>query len=207
MVTSRRTRFASTFVRYWGANMQRFVWSLGHEWPGFSYDEEDRALLVRWGATIGGSFLTFTLTTVVLFMLLASAILAVVWGPVLMSDPTTVTAVAFFITLGAACILSITVGMPVSILGGALVASAFAPPFEPPAEDAERSLRVYRTVIGQIRLVGIVGGILIPIGSFLMLISSTFDRVIQTLGVTLPWIALGVIVVEGLLRVVPAPDS
>lgn len=206
MESSRRGRFATAFVRYWGANMQQYVWAYGYEWPGFGYGPEDRALLERWAGTVGASFLIFTLTTVVLFMLLACAILAVVLGPVLMSDPATTPAAVFLAALGASCILAITVGMPLSMLGGALLASRFEQPFTPSDEDARDSRRVYRVVIGQIRRVGIIGGILVPIGSFLMLISTTFDRVITLLATVIPWILIGVTIVEVLSRAAAAPE-
>jgi len=62
-------------------------------------------------------------------------------------------------------------------------------------------------VIGQIRRVGLVGGILVPIGSFLMLVSATFDRVITLLGTVLPWFLIGVLVLEGLSRLVSPADA
>jgi len=55
MASSRRVRFATTFLRYWGANMQQYVWAYGYEWPAFGYVVEDRALLVCWGGTVGAS--------------------------------------------------------------------------------------------------------------------------------------------------------
>jgi hypothetical protein len=207
MTSSRRVRFATTFLRYWGANMQRYVWDQGYEWPGFGYAPQDRALLVRWGQTVGDTFLIFTLATVVLFLVLASAILAVVWGPILAADPATVSAVVFLAGLGAACVLSITVALPLAMLGAALLASRFERPFAPTDEDVQHGLRVYRIVLGQIRRVGIVGGILVPIGSFLMLFSSTFDKVIGLLGATIPWIIVGIGILEGLIRASPAPGS
>jgi hypothetical protein len=206
MSGSRREAFALAFVRYWGANMQTFVWSMDYEWPGFTYPPEDRALLTRWGATVGSSLTVFVAASVVLFLILASAILAVVWGPVLTADPATTSAITFFVTLGAACVLSISVGFPLAVIGAATIAGRFAPPFEPPAEDVPEALRVYRTVIGQIRRVGLIGGVLVPIGSLLMLVSATFERVVVTLGSTLPWVIVGIAVVESLLRFVPAPD-
>ncbi len=199
MPKSRRVRFATTFVRYWGANMRWFVWAYEYEWPGFGYSAEDRALLVRWGATVGNSFIVFSLATFVFFLALAIAILTVVWGPALAADPATTPAVVFLMGLGAACILSITVALPLAMLGAAPLASRFAPP----PDEIEHGLCVYRTVLGQIRRIGIVGGVLVPIGSFLMLVSATFERVIQMLGLVLPWIALGIPVLEGLLRTIP----
>jgi len=203
MATPWRIGFATTFLRYWGANMQRFVWALDHEWPGFGYDAEDRALLVRWGGTVGGSFVLFVLGTVIIFIGLASAIVAVVWGPILAADPATTSAIIFFAGLGAACILSITVALPLAMVAAASLASRFAPPFSPPEDEIEHGLRVYRVVLGQIRRVGIIGGILVPIGSLLMLTSVTFERVVSMLATTLPWIALGILVLEGLIRLIP----
>jgi hypothetical protein len=207
IASSRRVRFATTFLRYWGANMQQFVWEQGYEWPGFGYAAEDRALLVRWGQTVGNSFVVFTLTTVVLFLMLASAILAVVWGPVLMSDPATTPAVLFLAGLGAACILSITVALPLAMLAAASLASRFEQPFAPPDHEIQDGLRVYRVVIGQIRRVGIIGGVMVPIGSFLMLVSATFEWVILMLGTTIPWIIVGIGVLEGLLRMISTPAA
>jgi hypothetical protein len=40
-----------------------------------------------------------------------------------------------------------------------------------------------------------------------MLVSTTFDRVITMLGLGLPWIAIGIMVFEGLLRTIPAPSG
>jgi hypothetical protein len=206
MTESRRIRFATTFLRYWGANMQSFVWASGYEWPGFGYAADDRTLLVRWGETVGDSFPVFTLATVVSFITLAAAIIGVVLGPVLASDPATVPAVVFLMALGAACVLSITVALPLAMLVSAALASRFAPPFAPPDDEIQHGLGVYRTVIGQIRRVGIIGGILVPIGSFLMLVSAPFERVILMLSSVLPWIVIGAAVLEGLLRMIPAPD-
>jgi hypothetical protein len=206
MAGSRRVRFATTFLRYWGANMQRYVWDQGHEWPGFEYGAEDKALLERWGKSVGASFVVFMLATVVLFILLAAAILAVVWGPILASDPAFVPAVLFLGALGAACVLSISVAMPLSMLGAALLAGRFEEPLWPDEEEVAHGLRVYRTVLGQIRRVGIIGGVLVPIGSFLMLMSTTFSWVITMLGTTIPWILFGMLILEGLMRMVTAPD-
>jgi hypothetical protein len=207
MSGSRREAFALAFVRYWGANMQTFVWSQDYEWPGFTYQPEDRALLARWGATVGSSLTIFVAASVVLFLILASAILAVVWGPVLMAEPATTTAITFFVALGAACVLSISVGFPLTVVGAALIASRFAPPFEPPAHEVPDALRVYRTVIGQIRRVALIGGVLVPISSLLMLVSATFERVVLTLGSILPWVVVGIGVAESLLRFVPASTT
>jgi hypothetical protein len=206
MIESRRGRFATTFLRYWGANMQAYVWAYGYEWPGFGYADDDRALLVRWGETVGNSFVVFGGATFVFFLVLASAILAVVWGPVLMSDPATTPAIVFLMALGAACILSITVALPLAMLGAAALASRFAPPFSPSSDEVGHGLRVYQTVLRQIRRVGIIGGVLVPIGSFLMLVSATFERVIMMLGAVLPWIAIGIIILEGLIRAIPSGD-
>jgi hypothetical protein len=207
MASAQPDRFATTFLRYWGANMDRFVWQQGYDWPGFGYGPEDRALLVRWGQTVGHSFLIFTLATVVLFLVLASAILAVVWGPILMSDPATASAVVFLAGLGAACIIAITVALPLAMLGAAWLASRFERPFAPTDDEVRAAHRVSRVVLGQIRRVGIIGGILVPIGSLLMLVSATFERVITLLGATIPWIIVGIGVLEGLIRVVPTHGS
>jgi hypothetical protein len=100
------------FLDYWSANMC-FAWALSHDtqWPGFRYQEAERALMRRRADRVGsGRFRAFMIWATVLFIVAAALLVGLVMMPLLIwfwPDPARTPAAGFFGIMAAVIALAI----------------------------------------------------------------------------------------------------
>jgi hypothetical protein len=105
-------------LAFWSMNMVAIRES-GQSWPGFSYQAHEWKRMEELSKLVdGGAFMLFLLLNAGLFIVFAGIAIVAVFFPILLllyPDTTKVEALPFALLLGTTALLTITVGLPISM--------------------------------------------------------------------------------------------
>jgi hypothetical protein len=119
-------RWIALLVRYWACNMT-LAFKSGGYWPGFGYTADEKAEMASLSRSCSfGQFLAWTF--IVALIAMPVIVIASLPGVFLISSPggAALPGSVFFLSEGAAIIVTFTIGIPVAmLLGSALVGKLY----------------------------------------------------------------------------------